>query len=257
MPRPKIPLISKRKTLEAALRIIDTEGLDSLSVRRLAVELHVNAASLYHHFRDKDEILVGAAKLALEEIRTPETRDEDWPVWLMRNGDRLRRALVAHPDLIPIMMRRELLGIGVAELDATAALLEQEGVPLGAIAPILDYGELLAIVCALAETEHRGAGVSSVSAEYAHLRKATLKRATSIDQLFAEAYTAGMHAIVNDVRQSAARSAERKAKSAPRKAKSAPRKAKPAVKSTKAQPAKVATSSTKKAAPSGKKKTSR
>jgi AcrR family transcriptional regulator len=250
LPRPKIPLISKRKTLEAALHIIDTEGLDSLSVRRLAVELHVNAASLYHHFRDKDEILVGAAKLALEEIRTPETRDEDWPVWLMRNGDRLRRALVAHPDLIPIMMRRELLGIGVAELDATAALLEQEGVPLGAIAPILDYGELLAIVCALAETEHRGAGVSSVSAEYAHLRKATLKRATSIDQLFTEAYTAGMHAIVNDVRQA-------EAKSAARKAKAAPRKSKPAVKSTKARPAKVTTSSIKKATPSGKKKTSR
>jgi len=34
LPRPKVPLISKRKTLEAALRIIDTEGLDSLSVRQ-------------------------------------------------------------------------------------------------------------------------------------------------------------------------------------------------------------------------------
>jgi TetR/AcrR family tetracycline transcriptional repressor len=243
LPRPKIPLISKRKTLEAALRIIDTEGLDSLSVRRLAVELNVNAASLYHHFHNKDEILVGAAKLALEEVRTPETRDEDWHVWLMRNGDRLRRALVAHPDLIPIMMRRELLGIGVAELDATAALLEEEGVPLGAIAPILDYGELLAIVCALAETEHRGAGVSSVPAEYAHLRKATLKRATSIDQLFTEAYKAGVDAIVNDVRQAAGKPAKRRSKHT--------------VKSTKAAPAKASALSTKKATSSRKKTTHR
>ena len=89
VPRPKVPLISKRKTLEAALRIIDTEGLDALSVRRLAVELNVNAASLYHHFRNKDEILVGAAQLALAEVRTPDTRDEPWQSWLQRNGDRL------------------------------------------------------------------------------------------------------------------------------------------------------------------------
>jgi TetR/AcrR family tetracycline transcriptional repressor len=203
LPRPKVPLISKRKTLEAALHIIDTEGLDALSVRRLAIELNVNAASLYHHFRNKEEILVGAATLALQEVRTPDTHDEDWPVWLRRNGDRLRRALVAHPDLIPIMMRRDLLGIGVAELDATAALLEEEGVPVGAIAPILDYGELLAIVCALAETEHRDGGRITPSEEYPHLRKAHLKRSTSIDQIFVEAYSAGVEAIVVDVRSSA------------------------------------------------------
>ncbi len=146
MPRPRSALISKRKTLEAALHIIDTEGLDALSLRRLAIELNVNAASLYHHFSNKAEILVGAAMLALAEVRTPDTHDEEWPVWLRRNGDRLRRVLVVHPDLIPIMMRRDLLGIGVAELESTAALLEEEGVPVGAIAPILDYGELLAIV---------------------------------------------------------------------------------------------------------------
>jgi AcrR family transcriptional regulator len=203
VPRPKIPLISKRKTLEAALHIIDTEGLDALSVRRLAIELNVNAASLYHHFSNKEEILVGAATLALEEVRTPDTRDEEWPVWLRRNGDRLRRALVAHPDLIPIIMRRDLLGIGAAELDATAALLEEEGVPVGAIAPILDYGELLAIVCALAETEHRTGARVTPSERFPHLRKAYLKRSTSIDQIFVEAYAAGVEAIVIDVRASA------------------------------------------------------
>ena len=195
MPRPKVPLISKRKTLEAALRIIDTEGLDALSVRRLAVELNVNAASLYHHFRNKDEILVGAAQLALAEVRTPDTRDEPWQSWLQRNGDRLRRALVAHPDLIPIMMRRELLGIGVKELDATAALLEEEGVPLGAIVPILDYGEMLAIVCALAEHERKSARPLP-SADNPHLRKAMRNRAVKIDDIFAEAYAAGINAIL-------------------------------------------------------------
>jgi AcrR family transcriptional regulator len=212
VPRPQIPLISKRKTLEAALHIIDQEGLDSLSVRRLADELSVNAASLYHHFSNKDEILAGAAKLALEDVRTPEARDEDWTVWIERNGERLRHALVTHPDLIPIMMRRELLGIGIAELDATAGLLEQEGVPIGAIAPILDYGEVLAIVCALAETENRS-GRRVPPAEFKNLRKAAQKRQTSIDQVFSQAYQAGIKAIIEEVSAEDGRSAR-----APRKA---------------------------------------
>ena len=199
MPRPKVPLISKRKTLEAALHIINKEGLEALSVRRLADELNVNAASLYHHFSNKEEILAGAARLALEDVRTPETRDEHWTVWIERNVERLRNALVTHPDLIPIMMRRELLGIGVAELDATAGLLEQEGVPLGAIAPILDYGEVLAIVCALAETENRS-GRRVPPTDFKNLRKAAQKRETSIDRVFAQAYQAGVTAIIDEVR---------------------------------------------------------
>ena len=199
MPRPKVPLISKRKTLEAALRIIDAEGLESLSVRRLAIELNVNGASLYHHFKNKEEILVGAANLALEDVRTPASAgNEDWRIWLLRNGDRLRLALVDHPDLIPIMMQRELLGIGVAELDATVALLETEGVPVEAIAPILDFGELLAIVVAMAETSRKSPG-RGVPAEYPHLYRAVKVRGTSISELFAEAYLAGVEAIVNRV----------------------------------------------------------
>jgi len=59
--RPKIPLISKRAALQAALDIIDTEGIDALSIRYLAEKLGVNGASLYHHFQNKDEIVVGAA----------------------------------------------------------------------------------------------------------------------------------------------------------------------------------------------------
>jgi AcrR family transcriptional regulator len=195
LPRPKVPLISKRKTLEAALNIIDNEGLDSLSVRRLALELNVNAASLYHHFHNKEEILVGAAELALDEVRTPKTGDEHWTVWLMRNGDRLRRALVAHPDLIPIMMRRDLLGIGAAELNTTMALLEEQGVPLGAIAPMLEYGELLSIVCALAEHEH-SLGSATPPAKYTHLRKAARNRSLRMGELYAVAYRAGMDALV-------------------------------------------------------------
>src|SRR5262249_8993026 len=98
--RPKVPLISKRAALDAALAITDTDGIDALSIRRLAERLGVNGASLYHHFQNKEEIVVGAAKLALEEVRAPQGHEEPWEVWLLRNARRLRAAFRAHPDLV-------------------------------------------------------------------------------------------------------------------------------------------------------------
>jgi TetR/AcrR family tetracycline transcriptional repressor len=154
--RPKVPLIAKRKALEVALDIVDNEGIDSLSIRRLAERLNVNGASLYHHFENKEEIVVGAAKLALEEVRTPQTHDEPWQIWIMRNARQLRQALREHPDLIPVMLRREPLGIGVVQLDATVTLLEREGVPIGAIAPLITALELFAIGSALHEARAEG-----------------------------------------------------------------------------------------------------
>ena len=193
MPRPKVPLISKRKTLEAALRIIDTEGLDAMSVRRLAIELNVNAASLYHHFRNKDE---SSWRGATGARRSPHTGHPRRGLAGLAEAQRRPTAAgpVAHPDLIPIMMRRDLLGIGVAELDATAALLEEEGVPLGAVAPILDYGELLAI-CARSPRPSTVGRPVIPSDEHPHLRKANLK-AVEIDEIFTEAYAAGVEAIL-------------------------------------------------------------
>ncbi len=182
MARPKVPLISKRAALAAALDIIDTEGIDALSIRRLAERLGVNGASLYHHFHNKDEIVVGAAKLALEEVRVPQGHEEPWEVWLLRNARRLRAAFRDHPDLVPVMLRREPLGIGTSQLDATFAMLEEEGVPIGAIAPMMEALELYAIGSALHEA---GAGTTAPDPKRApHLVRADAQRALDSDEIF-------------------------------------------------------------------------
>lgn len=186
MARPKVPLISKRRALEAALDIIDSEGIDALSIRRLAERLKVNGASLYHHFENKDEIVVGAAKLALEEVRTPQTHDEPWRVWILHNARRLRQAFREHPDLVPVMLRRQPLGIGSAQMDATVALLEEENVPIGAIVPMLEALELYAIGSALYENQGRAAAVEHRHdpAKTPHLTRAAEQRALSPDDIF-------------------------------------------------------------------------
>ena len=80
------------KALEAALEIIDSEGLKALSIRRLGEVMNVNGASLYHHFKDKDDILVGVAQLALADVTAPRSDSDNWRVWLPLNANRTRQA---------------------------------------------------------------------------------------------------------------------------------------------------------------------
>ena len=148
MGRPKKALISRRKTLEVALRIIDEEGLDALSIRRLGVELKVRGISLYYHFPSKEHILVGACELALADVRTPHNADTDWHEWLIENGRRYYKALLAHPNLIPLLMRRHPLRIGLSEHNSTVGLLAVQGVPVGVIMPLMEALESLALGCA-------------------------------------------------------------------------------------------------------------
>jgi AcrR family transcriptional regulator len=178
-------LISRRKALMAALDLIDRDGLDGMRIRRLGEELGVNGASLYHHFRNKDEMVVGAAELALQYVRTPDTRNEDWPVWLVRNTRRTRDALMQHPHLIPVVLARAPLGIGTAMLESSAALLEEQGVPVDLILPLMEQLEMLAIASALysGSGEDLG-GVELTYHEHPTLLRASRHRDGADEQLF-------------------------------------------------------------------------
>lgn len=160
MGRPKVPLISRRSALEAALHIVDTEGLDALSIRRLGEALKVNGASLYHHFKNKDEILIGVTQLALAAVTAPRTEGQSWRTWLPLNAYRTRHALVSHPELIPLMLRRVPLGIGLSEVESSVERLLSEGVPSSMIVPLMEGLELLAVTSALQEV-----GVASALGE--------------------------------------------------------------------------------------------
>jgi TetR/AcrR family transcriptional regulator, tetracycline repressor protein len=205
--RPKIPLISRRKALEAALDIVDREGLAALSIRRLGEALNVNGASLYHHFKNKDDILVGITQLALADVTSPRSEHDSWRVWLPLNAYRTRQALVAHPNLIPVMLQRVRLGIGVKEVEASIERLEEEGVPIEAIAPLMESLELLAIVSALqefgqlSEWNHDGAEPAAVTA----IKRADRARALSSEELFETLCTSVMAAVETGVQLKQAR----------------------------------------------------
>jgi TetR/AcrR family tetracycline transcriptional repressor len=185
VPRPKTPLISRRRALVAALDLIDREGLDAMRMRRLGDELGVNGASLYHHFGNKDEIVVGAAELALQYVRTPHTRNEDWPIWMARNTRNTRDALVQHPHLIPVVLGRAPLGIGTPMLESSAALLEEQGVPVEFILPLLETLEMLAIASAMYfRRDDDLGGVALNEQDHPTLARASRNRGGAAEQLF-------------------------------------------------------------------------
>lgn len=186
MARPKVPLIARRNVLEVALKIIDDEGLDSLSIRRLADELNINGASLYHHFANKEAIVVGAAELALEKVRNPERNGQSWREWLPANARQLREALVAHPQIVPVVASWRRSGMGSKNLDASAKLLIDEGVPSAAVLPLLDALELFAIGSALAEIHRDTADdlPAETKAAYPSLARVSADRGLAPDEVF-------------------------------------------------------------------------
>jgi TetR/AcrR family transcriptional regulator, tetracycline repressor protein len=146
MGRPRKALISRRRTLEVALRIIDEEGLEAVSIRRLGQELNVQGISLYHHFKDKEEILVGVCRLAFSTVRTPHSADLNWREWLLNSATDYSHTLAAHPNLIPILMGRHPVRIvGLAERNATAGLLAVQGVPPELVMPLIEALEEIAL----------------------------------------------------------------------------------------------------------------
>jgi len=92
--------IDRGTIVEAALALLDEQGFDALSLRRLAARLHVQAPALYWHVRDKEELLtlmVDALLARDSKARLPEP-GQHWTDWIIDRGTRLRRILMECRD---------------------------------------------------------------------------------------------------------------------------------------------------------------
>ncbi|WP_017608972.1 TetR/AcrR family transcriptional regulator [Nocardiopsis xinjiangensis] len=101
MARPKTPILSKPAIRAAALAVIDRDGLEKLSMRKLAQELDVRAASLYSHYGNKDELLAEISEEVTADIDVSGF-DQDWREGLSRWARSYRDALTRHPNLLPV-----------------------------------------------------------------------------------------------------------------------------------------------------------
>ena len=88
-----------------ALRLLDEEGRDALTMRRLGDALHVEAASLYTHVAGKDDLIDAVLDRVLDGIELP-APDRDPRTAIVDGLSAYRRALLAHPTIVLLMTER-------------------------------------------------------------------------------------------------------------------------------------------------------
>jgi TetR/AcrR family transcriptional regulator, tetracycline repressor protein len=99
-PRAGEERLSRTAILTAALQIVDDEGIDALTMRRLAATLRVNPMSLYHHLPNKAAVLAGLAELVFAGLELPDPGDSvPWEEQLKEAARAYRNGLRAHPNL--------------------------------------------------------------------------------------------------------------------------------------------------------------
>jgi AcrR family transcriptional regulator len=98
--------LTRQLLCERALAIVDAEGLDALTMRRLAADVGVKAPSLYNHVTGKDDLIEGALRVMRSEFRPPSPAADGWKALLAAIFSEYRRVLTAHPNMMSLAGRR-------------------------------------------------------------------------------------------------------------------------------------------------------
>lgn len=122
--------VTRERALQVALQLADEGGIETLTMRRLAEELGVEAMSLYHHVPNKDAILDGMVGLIFEEIALP-VAEPDWRVPMRKRAAAVRSVLLRHPWALRLMESRPTPGHAtLAHHDAVLGCLRAGGLSL-------------------------------------------------------------------------------------------------------------------------------
>lgn len=102
--------LGRDEVVEVALRLIDEDGLDGLSMRRLGAALGVNPMRIYRHFASRDELLVGVADEVARQLMEVHDPDLFRPLdLLVAQTVHIRDVLLQHPHLAPVIASRPIV----------------------------------------------------------------------------------------------------------------------------------------------------
>ncbi|HEX4062986.1 MAG TPA: TetR/AcrR family transcriptional regulator C-terminal domain-containing protein [Streptosporangiaceae bacterium] len=137
-PSSRAPL-TRQAIVDAALRVLDSDGMDGLSMRRVGEELGAGAASIYWHVRNKDELLQLVFERVMEEAELPPPDPSRWQEQLGTLAVQMRAILNRHRDVARISLGRAPTGPTVAVFtEWMFTLLKPVGIPDKVIAYLGD-----------------------------------------------------------------------------------------------------------------------
>jgi AcrR family transcriptional regulator len=122
--------LTQEAIVDAALRVLDSEGLDGLSMRRVGEELDTGAASLYWHVGSKDGLLDLIFDRVIGEQEVPDPDPERWQEQLKEVARTARATILRHRDIVRISIGRMPMGPNALRYEERLlALLRAGGVP--------------------------------------------------------------------------------------------------------------------------------
>ncbi len=122
--------LSRHQIVEAAVRILDAEGADALTVRRLGEELNTGSATLYWHIGSKDELGELVYDHVMGEVVLPEPDPARWQEQFLDFGRQVYGVMLAHNDLVRFSLGRVPAGPNMLRIiEWSLGLLRQAGIP--------------------------------------------------------------------------------------------------------------------------------
>ena len=105
MARPKNgPLLSKERIVETAVHLIEQEGEETVSMRRLARELNVNPMALYHHVPNRDALIAEIVEAVSSELALPVNDGLTWQERIVGVSHAYRQLAHTYPKIFPMML---------------------------------------------------------------------------------------------------------------------------------------------------------
>jgi TetR/AcrR family transcriptional regulator, tetracycline repressor protein len=125
--------LDRRRIVTEAVALLDADGLEGVTLRKLAQRLSVQAPTLYWHIPNKAALVTAIAEEILDQefpdLAPPEP-DQRWQDWLTGMAQRLRRALLAHPDGARVISASHLSLKMAAISELEMSTLVARGLPL-------------------------------------------------------------------------------------------------------------------------------
>ena len=128
--------LSREVVADRALVIADAEGIEAVTIRRLATELGVTPMALYWHFRTKEDLLAGLADRVLDAVVVP-PRSGNWAADIRAAMMALVTAMRPHPQIAPLVttqIMRNPTGLDITEM--ALEVLEDAGFAPEAASPL-------------------------------------------------------------------------------------------------------------------------
>lgn len=116
--------------MTTALALLDRDGLDALSMRRVAAELDTGAGALYRHVAGKDELLDLVLYRVIGEFRVPPPDPVRWTEQLKEVAHQVRAGMREHRDIVRVSMGRFPMGPnGLRFAEGLLAIMRSGGLP--------------------------------------------------------------------------------------------------------------------------------